>query len=142
MKKQYFKQVARRLPRRLRAKVLRDLEELFACALENGETEQQLIARLGTPTELAQSMSDLPAPGARRRVWLPVMFGVLAFLAFSAYGLARVMQADVPAEAIGFAQGSTDMIVSGSADLTPAFLAAGVACCAAAIAAALWRRRR
>ena len=50
MKEQYIRQVEKHLtlPRKAKQEVIRDLNEIFASALENGETEQQVIDRLGT----------------------------------------------------------------------------------------------
>ena len=58
MKQQYIRRVkkALNLPRKQKAEVLRDLDEAFASALEHGETEQQVIVRLGTPDEFADSI--------------------------------------------------------------------------------------
>ena len=58
MKQQYIRQVkkALNLPREQKAEVLRDLDEAFASALEHGETERQVIERLGTPEDIARSM--------------------------------------------------------------------------------------
>ena len=55
MKQQYIRRVkkALNLPREQKAEVLRDLDEAFASALEHGETERQVIERLGTPDEFA-----------------------------------------------------------------------------------------
>ena len=50
MKEQYIKQVEKELslPHKAKKEVVRDLNEVFASALEHGETEQQVIQRLGT----------------------------------------------------------------------------------------------
>ena len=50
MKEQYIKQVEKELSltRKAKKEVVRDLNEVFASALEHGETEQQVIERLGT----------------------------------------------------------------------------------------------
>lgn len=37
---------------------MRDLNEVFASAMEHGETEQQIIQRLGTPKEFADSTAE------------------------------------------------------------------------------------
>lgn len=37
---------------------MRDLNEVFASALEHGETEQQVIERLGTPKEFAENTAE------------------------------------------------------------------------------------
>ena len=57
MKEQYIKQVEKELclPRNEKKEVVRDLNEVFASALEHGETEQQVIERLGTPKEFAEN---------------------------------------------------------------------------------------
>ena len=58
MKESYIQQVKRHLTltRKQKQEVLRDLEEIFASALEHGESEDQVIARLGTPEEYARSV--------------------------------------------------------------------------------------
>ena len=47
MKEQYIKQVEKELslPHKAKKEVVRDLNEVFASALEHGETEQQVIQR-------------------------------------------------------------------------------------------------
>ena len=49
MKEQYIKQVEKELSltRKAKKEVVRDLNEVFASALEHGETEQQVIYRHG-----------------------------------------------------------------------------------------------
>ena len=60
MREQYIRQVEKELPipRRAKREVIRDLREIFASALEHGETEQQVIGRLGTPREFAESTAE------------------------------------------------------------------------------------
>lgn len=60
MKEQYIKQVEKELhlTRKAKAEVVRDLGEIFASATEHGETEQQVIERLGTPKEFADSTAE------------------------------------------------------------------------------------
>ena len=60
MKEQYIKQVEKELslPRKMKKEVVRDLNEVFASAMEHGETEQQVIQRLGTPKEFADSTAE------------------------------------------------------------------------------------
>ena len=60
MKEQYIKQVEKELclPRKEKKEVVRDLNEVFASALEHGETEQQVIERLGTPKEFAENTAE------------------------------------------------------------------------------------
>ena len=49
MKETYIQQVKQELslPKKKKEAIARDLREAFACALEHGETEQQVIERLG-----------------------------------------------------------------------------------------------
>ena len=60
MKEQYIKQVEKELSltRKAKKEVVRDLNEVFASALEHGETEQQVIERLGTPKEFAENTAE------------------------------------------------------------------------------------
>lgn len=53
MREVYIKQVKKELllPKKQKQIVLRDLEEMFASAKEHGESEQQVIERLGSPKE-------------------------------------------------------------------------------------------
>lgn len=79
MKEQYIKQVEKELclPRNEKKEVVRDLNEVFASALEHGETEQQVIERLGTPKEFAENTAeqlgiDSTAPQKRKGIILMV----------------------------------------------------------------------
>ena len=49
MKEQYIRQVEKELnlSRKAKTEVVRDLNEIFNSAVEHGETEQQVIERLG-----------------------------------------------------------------------------------------------
>ena len=60
MRERYMKQVKKllRVPSRKKRDILRDLEEAFASAAEHGETEQQVIDRLGTPEEFSAAMGS------------------------------------------------------------------------------------
>lgn len=55
MKERYIKQVKKEfslyLSRKTKNEIIRDLNEIFCSALEHGETEQQVIERLGTPND-------------------------------------------------------------------------------------------
>ena len=60
MKEQYIRQVEKELnlSRKAKTEVVRDLNEIFNSAVEHGETEQQVIERLGTPQEFAIGQAD------------------------------------------------------------------------------------
>lgn len=66
----YIKQVKKSLniSHKTKAEILRDLEEAFASAAEHEETEQQVMDRLGTPEEFAESIQEQRAFPAQKRV--------------------------------------------------------------------------
>lgn len=57
MKERYIRRVKRQLcvSRRERAEIVRDLEEIFSSAAEHGETQMQVIERLGAPKAFADN---------------------------------------------------------------------------------------
>lgn len=135
MKEQYIRQVRRflSLPAKQKREVLRDLEEIFASAQEHGESESQVIARLGDPKTYAR---EVAGPLGRRRggsalVGLVLSCGVCVG-AFSLF--LSTAELWVPGDAIGHAQGSTSIQVLGAVDLSPALLVLG----AAALVSACW----
>lgn len=60
MKEKYIREIEKKLPlpRQAKKEVLRDLEEAFASSLEHGETEDQVIQRLGSPEEFIASLNE------------------------------------------------------------------------------------
>lgn len=106
MKEQYIKQVEKELSltRKAKKEVVRDLNEVFASALEHGETEQQVIERLGTPKEFAENTAeqlgiDSAAPQKRKGIISSVAALVVAVAAFVIY--ATTQSGKVPDGAIG-----------------------------------------
>lgn len=125
MREQYIKQVEKELclPRKEKKEVVRDLNEVFASALEHGETEQQVIERLGTPKEFADNTAeqlgiDSTAPQKRKGIISSIVALVTAIIAFVIYATAKVGK--VPDGAIGQADAQTNIQVDGafSFDLT------------------------
>lgn len=119
MKEQYMRQVEKelRLPRREKDEVLRDLEEIFASAAEHGETAQQVMERLGTAKEFADSTAaqfgvDNAAPKRRKTV---VSFAAALLVAVAALILgAAAKMGEVPAGAIGQADAMTGIQIAGA----------------------------
>lgn len=66
----YIKQVKKSLnvSHKAKAEILCNLEEAFASAAEHGETEQQVMDRLGTPEEFAESIQEQLGFPAQKRV--------------------------------------------------------------------------
>ncbi len=131
MKDHYIKQVGKKLavPRAKRKEILRDLEEIFLTAQEHGEDEQQVIDRLGAPEEFAQHIEESFGSNGpvRRKTAAAAGIGILcavAVICFSLYGTACATR--VPEEAIGYAQGSTDIAVNGAVNMAAVLPVIGV----------------
>lgn len=139
MKQQYIRQVkkALNLPREQKAEVLRDLDEAFASALEHGETERQVIERLGTPDEFADSIHEqlgIACPdrrGRKRRICI----ALTALVSAIAFAIAFFIRAERPAQnIIGQADAMTNMQIVGSGvDMFWLMIALGCIAFAAAI---------
>ena len=121
MKEKYIKQVKKRLavPSSKRKTVLQDLEKTFASAAENGETEQQVIARLGTPEQFAAGIEEQFGIDRKKRlktrtvVWT-IIWLVVAVVGFLVYLTIRQQQElNGALGIIGGADGPTAIIVSG-----------------------------
>ena len=142
MKENYIKKVKKALPRKFRAEVLRDLEEIFRSAAEHGETEAEVAERLGCPCEFAKEAAlqlgvDLDKRKSKRRVVLfvvsaalTVFFGVLHWLA------SMNRRLDAAIGIIGGADGPTAIFVTGPT-LSPSVLYLPAAVIAAIIALVL-----
>ena len=139
MKQQYIRRVkkALNLQRKQKAEVLRDLDEAFASALEHGETERQVIERLGTPDEFADSIHEqlgIACPdrrGRKRRICI----ALTALVSAIAFAIAFFMRAERPAQnIIGQADAMTNMQIVGSGvDMFWLMIALGCIALAAAI---------
>lgn len=121
MKERYIKQVKKEfglcLSRKKRNEIIRDLNEIFASALEHGETEQQVIERLGTPNDFAKNTIDQfdannTAPKRKRGIISSAIFLLVAVVAFSIFTIAQFGKA--PNNAIGAADAMTNIQVEGA----------------------------
>ena len=94
------------------------MEEIFASAQEHGESESQVIARLGDPKTYAR---EVAGPLGRRRGGLTLVGLVLSCsVCVGAFSLfLSTAELWVPGDAIGHAQGSTSIQVLGAVDLLP-----------------------
>ena len=144
MKQEYIQQVGRALPLpgKQKREVLRDLEELFASAAEHGESEVQVLDRLGSPEEYAKEVlaqtGFVPKPGkaALGLALSALVCGVcLALFLWSQSGR-------LPEDAIGGAMGSTGIQVAGGVDLSPLLLAGAAVGLMGAVFFALWLLRK
>lgn len=144
MKQEYIQQVGRALPLpgKQKREVLRDLEELFASAAEHGESEVQVLDRLGSPEEYAKEVlaqtGFAPKPGkaALGLALSTLVCGVcLALFLWSQSGR-------LPEDAIGGAMGSTGIQVAGGVDLSPLLLVLAAVGLMGAVFFALWLLRK
>lgn len=149
MKETYIRQVKQALflPKKKKEAIARDLREAFACALEHGETEQQVIERLGSPAEFARGVQEQlgtnPARGQKWRNWLSVALPLVAGMALLLLGIAPRLN-PVPPNAIGQANAQTLIQVRGPAiDPHALFLALSCLCfLVAGLTVALRLRRK
>ena len=134
MRELYIKQVKKALamPHKQKKAVLRDLNEAFASALEHGETERQVMERLGSPTELAQNMAELPghnkqAQQTRKRLVRSIAALGVAALSFIAYFASAGQK--LPQNVIGQADAMTGIAVEAALafDALPLLLVLGAA---------------
>ena len=114
MKEQYIRQVEKELnlSRKAKTEVVRDLNEIFNSAVEHGETEQQVIERLGTPQEFANSTAEqfgIDNSLPKKRKWIISL--VVAIVAFLIYTTAK--SGKMPEGAIGQADAMTNIQVKG-----------------------------
>lgn len=124
MKESYIKQVKKHLhlPRNRKREILCDLHEMFASALENGETEQQVIERLGDPKEFAENVAeqwDGHRISARkhRTILFRAATLAIAVLCFLMYGI--IQAKTVPSNVIGQADSMTGIQVEGALGISP-----------------------
>ena len=144
MKKQYIRQVRKDLhiPRSAKTEVVRDLQEIFASAGEHGESEAQVLDRLGSPEEYAKEVlaqtGYVPRPrkAALGLALSALVCGVcLALFLWSQSG--RLTE-----DAIGGAVSSTGIQVIGGVDLSPLLLVLAAVGLVGAVLFAFWLLRK
>ena len=140
MKKRYIKRVKKELhlPREAKKEVVRDLNEIFASAAEHVETEQQVIERLGTPKEFADSTAeqfcvDNSILRKRKEIISVTISVVAAVIAIAIY--AAVKFAKVPNGAIGQADAMTNIQIDSALGFDASQIILVVGIIAAAFAA-------
>ena len=136
MKEQYIKQVEKELslPHKAKKEGVRDLNEVFASALEHGETEQQVIQRLGTPKEFADSTAEqFGIDNASSKKRKGIISALVAVVAFSIYAVTRLGKA--PEGAIGQADATTNIQIESALgfDVLQIILAVGFAAAVIAV---------
>ena len=140
MKEQYIKQVKHELTvsRQAKQEIVRDLAEAFASASEHGETEEQVIERLGAPKQFAESMEEQigsdRAKHRRRKKLVPIYCAFMgALLFFTVYFVTRAFR--LPDHVIGQADSMTGIQVEApfTLDFMNFILLSGIAALAVAV---------
>lgn len=131
MREKFIEEVRKELVVSMKSKkeIIRDLQEVFASALEHGESEQQVIERLGSPKEFADNVHDQlglnPAKVKRARAKLRGASILLFTLTAACTGL-FLYGRHVPANIIGQADAMTHIPISGNGiDLSVILLLVG-----------------
>ena len=127
MREVYIKQVKKELllPKKQKQIVLRDLEEMFASAKEHGESEQQVIERLGAPKEFVinteeQFGVDHASVKTRRGIIHIVSSVIVAVVAFIVFGVMQLGK--TPDNVIGQADAMTNIKIDEVRAIDPSFI--------------------
>lgn len=120
MKEKYINQVNSELAvsKKQKKEVLRDLNEVFTSALEHGETEQQVIERLGSPKDFADNIHeqlgiDCLAQQRRKNFLHITIAALVAVVSFSISFLMKALR--IPQNVIGQADTMTSIKIEGMA---------------------------
>ena len=125
--------------------VLRDLKEIFASAREHGESEEQVIGRLGSPEEFADNINEQMGVSRTERLRLRrrrqiTVVSIFAVLALAAGLLSRF--SSVPNDAIGYSDSMTSIkIESARLDVPMLLVVIGIAAMAVAVIMTIRYRR-
>ena len=119
MRRQYIQRVKRALclSKEEKQEMIRDLQELFDSAVEHGETEEEVIARLGSPKEyvyhIHEQLGKMDEIQKRRKTRIRMgILWLLAVVLFLAGGIPLYLR--TLAHMIGQADAMTQIQVSGS----------------------------
>ena len=132
MRESYIKQVkkALMLSRKKKAEIMRDLQEAFVSASEHGETDQQVIDRLGTPEDFVASIheqfginsEEVEKRRNRSHIGIALIIALVAFAISAAIHFSKT-----PPNIIGQADAMTSIQVSGTGiDFAVLFLVFGL----------------
>ncbi len=132
MRESYIKQVkkALMLSRKKKAEIMRDLQEAFVSASEHGETDQQVIDRLGTPEDFVASIHEQFGINSeeveKRRNRSHI--GIALIIALAAFAISAAIHfSKTPPNTIGQADAMTSIQISGTGiDFAVLFLALGL----------------
>lgn len=116
MREQYIRQVKKEfglsLPRKKRNEIIRDLNEIFSSALEHNETEQEVMERLGTPSDFVRNTveqlgADRIVPQTRIGIISSIIALLVAIVSLLAFAITQFEK--VPDNAIGYTNAMTNI---------------------------------
>lgn len=126
------------LPKRRKAEIIRDLDEIFRSASEHGESESEVISRLGAADEYAQSVAaeheDERRAKRRFRVFAAVICGLLSAVLIAVAAAACFY---TPEGIIGQSDSMTGIAVLSELPFDPVMLIFGLGVIFAVAAAAI-----
>lgn len=127
MKQKYIRSVVRKLKvsKSRKKEIIRDLNEIFNSGLENNETEQQIIERLGSAKEFAASINE---DGEKKeRPWYVLIPLILSIVFFAAYALIKLNRSSD--DIIGWADSTTNIQLDAAAfDARSVTFVMGIVC--------------
>lgn len=128
--KKYLRAVKRRLnmPRQLRERVMADLESSILSRVDDGQTEDEIIAELGTPKQAAKDLNEQMKEYTYKKSpwrWLCLALAVFSGLCLAYKGLAGLLLVlfnkayNASLGIIGGADGPTAVFVTTNGNLFP-----------------------
>lgn len=119
MREEYIKKVKKELSvsRNQKREIIRDINEAFDSAKEHGETEKQVIDRLGAPKDFAESMEETigfdRAQYTKRRKKLLAVYCSCGIAVFCLISALVAKHSALPDNVIGQADAMTRITVNG-----------------------------
>jgi len=137
MKKNYIRRVKLELdvPRKKKKEIIRDLEEIFASAAEHGETEQDVIDRLGSAEEFADGMKEQLLDEKPKKIgFFTYLFALSAIIIMGVTLTVKLIQRNSQ-NVIGYATSMTGITIVGGMqfDFLNIALALMIIACIAAV---------
>jgi uncharacterized membrane protein len=119
MREEYIKKVKKELSasRNIKNEIIRDLNEAFDSGKEHGESEKQVIDRLGTPKDFAESMEETigfdRVQYRKRRKKLLAFYSSCSVVVFCLIAALITKHSALPDNVIGQADVMTRITVNG-----------------------------
>jgi Predicted membrane protein len=140
MREKYIKKVKKELAvsRKQKCEIIRDLNEAFDSAKEHGETEKQVIDRLGSPKDFADNIHEQFGINyierQKRKKQIQIGIAITTMIITFAIGI-LIRTSRAPENVIGQADSMTSIQINGPAiDLSVLFMSLGIVALVIAVA--------